>query len=103
MKIDIIDNTLVCEDNDLQTTLSYIKGDRKFPTYIEQGIIKIIFKTLEKEYNDKLNIENQLDLLPKEFIEKTVYDINNMFSKNGVIDYNNCYLQIGRASCRERV
>lgn len=92
MKVDAFDNTLICENDDLQTSLNYINENRQLPDEIEKSIIKIIYSELGLQCNNKLEIEKQLELLPKKFIEKTVCDINHMFSDDKLIDYTKYHL-----------
>lgn len=92
MKIDSFDNTLICEYDDLQTSLSYIKENRILSEEIERSIIKVIFNELGLYYDVDKEIKEHIELLPKQFVKNAVYDINNMFINNKVIDYNSIHL-----------
>ena len=92
MKIDSFDNTLICEHEDLQTVLAYFKNDRILPNYIEKLVLKLI---VEQVYSKEIifdSLEEYLAYLPNEFIQKTIADINSMFSKHAKVAYAHSHL-----------
>lgn len=92
MKVDFWDDTLICEHQDLQETLSYFKNDRKTPKYIERAILDYIYKQLHLKINENDSIEKKLNALPAGFIQKSLQDINSMFNTNKKIDYSKYHL-----------
>jgi hypothetical protein len=92
MKIDALDKTLICEYNDLQEALSYFKETRKIPAYLEQSILEYILEELNVESGESGSIEEYLEILPREFIQKSINDINSMFTGNQEVQYQHFYL-----------
>lgn len=86
MKIDIFDNTLVCEKEDLQSVLTYFKEDRKIPEYIEKSILKIV---LNKLYNRVSEVE---DIVYE-------YDIECYYKYYGKYDYEYDGEYYGKYDC----
>ncbi len=82
MKIDSFDGSLVCENEDLQTVLSYFKENRKIPEYIEISILKIITKVLCTKEISHNSVDDYLLSLPNGFIKQTANEINLMFSRD---------------------
>lgn len=92
MRVDILDNTIICEGEDLQESLNYIDENRELPIEIEKIILGVIYKELGLKYNENSSIMDNLNLLPEHFLEKIVSDINTMFKGNKKIDYKDNYL-----------
>jgi len=87
MKIDGYDNTLVCENEDLQTVLSYFKEYRKIPECLELALLKIVSEQIALGHIDYKTIDEYLMALPNNFINKTIKDINAMFSSFSKVTY----------------
>ena len=92
MRVDHFDNTMICESDDLQEALSYFKEARQMPEYIEKSIIELIFAELHIQSKEAATISQSFELLPAEFIKKTINDINAMFNSNREVQYDNFYL-----------
>ena len=92
MRVDILDNTIICEEDDLQKSLNYIDENRELPIEIEKAILYVILEELGLEYDDSLSFEDNLNALPKDFLKEIIWDINTMFKINDIIDYRHYYL-----------
>lgn len=92
MRVDMLDNTIICEGDDLQKSLNYIDENRQLPVEIEKIILNVIFKELGLKYDKSLSIKDNLDLLPKDLLTEIIWDINTMFKGNRTIDYRDNYL-----------
>lgn len=92
MKIDVIDNTLICENNDLQQTLSYFKEFRQMPEFFEMAILELLLDELEIEKKVPASLDTYLKQLPEDFVEQSIIDINNKFNANQEVKYNNFHL-----------
>lgn len=92
MRVDILDNTIICEEDDLQKSLNYIDETRELPIEIEKAILYVILEELGLEYDDSLSFEDNLNALPKDFLKEIIWDINTMFKINDIIDYRHYYL-----------
>lgn len=88
MRIDELDNTLVCDNEDYNTILSYFKEYRVLPNYIEKSILKIILRHLLKKPIMRNTIDEYMELIPDEFIRKAIFDINTMFNPKLKSDYS---------------
>ena len=92
MKIDVIDNTLICENNDLQQTLSYFKEFRQMPEFFEMAILELLLDELEIEKKVPASFDTYLKQLPEDFVEQSIININNKFNANQEVKYNNFHL-----------
>jgi ribosomal protein RSM22 (predicted rRNA methylase) len=92
MKVDSFDNTLICENEDLQTVLSYFKENRRMPEYIEKFVLKIIFIKIFGESIELETADEYLERLPLSFAQKTLRDIKTMFTRNKKVLYKQNYL-----------
>lgn len=72
MRVDILDNTIICKDDDLQKSLNYIDENRELPAEIEKIILQVVFKELGLKYDNGLSIKENLNLLPKNFLREIV-------------------------------
>lgn len=92
MKVDCFDNTLVCEKDDLQYSLSYFKDNRKVPEYVEKAILEYIYKKLKLSYSDNKSINELLENLPNDFIRQSIFEINTMFITPNEVEYKGLHL-----------
>ncbi len=92
VRVDILDNTIICKDDDLQKSLNYMDENRELPAEIEKIILQVVFKELGLKYDNGLSIKENLNLLPKNFLREIVLDINTMFKGSRKVDYRDCYL-----------
>jgi SAM-dependent methyltransferase len=92
MKIDSFDDTLVCENEDLQTILSYFKENRRMPEYIEKFVLKIIIEKTSGKNVDLETVDEYLSKLPLSFVQKSLQDIKTMFTLNNKVSYKQNYL-----------
>lgn len=91
MKIDDFDNTLVCDQEDMQTVLSFFKEYRVLPEYIEKAILKVIIEELYNKNISFISIEDYLNSMPCGFIKNAIADINTMFSAKYKANYDQSY------------
>jgi SAM-dependent methyltransferase len=92
MKVDCYDNTMICEDPDLQDVFIYFKNDRIIPDYIEKAILKTIHSKLLSQFDESGTVYEYLEKLPLDFVKKTIKDINTIFSNNGNVSYKGRHL-----------
>ncbi|MBV1820521.1 hypothetical protein L0P54_10720 [Anaerosalibacter bizertensis] len=92
MKVDSFDNTLICEGEDLQEALSYFKNYREIPVYVEEAILRLILDKLGYENINFDVLEELLNKLPNDFVERSINGIHTVFNRNKKVDYENFYL-----------
>ncbi len=90
MKIDSFDNTLICENDELETVLSFFEERREIPEYIELSILRVVSKKLGLQ--DFRTINEYLNNLPKNFMDYLISTVNGMYSSNCQINYCNRHL-----------
>ncbi len=92
MKVDVIDNTLISEECEFETVLSFFKEKRKFPEYIELYILKIISEQIGIGTNEYFTAEEYLNNLPTCFIKREISSIDEMYGCKSKISYKDKYL-----------
>ncbi len=92
MRIDEFDHTLVCDEEDLQTVLSYVKDYRVLPDYIESSILKIILERRRNLAHDIKTIDDYFQFITDDEVEAFIYDINSMFFAHSKADYTSRHL-----------
>lgn len=91
MKIDSIDGTITCEENDMQIALGFFKDYRKMPVYLEKTILKYIFKKLNIIFDFNKSIDESLKMLPESYIDNIIKDMGSMFKTNKSVNYSNLW------------
>ncbi len=92
MKVDSFDNTLVFENNDLQTVLLYFKENRRMPEYIERAMLRVILEKTTRNDMELETVDEYFSRLPLSFVQKTITDITILFSRNIEVSYKQNYL-----------
>ena len=90
MKIDNFDNTMICENDEFESVLSFFKENREIPEYIELSILKIVSKKMGLQ--DCYTIKEYLNNLPKDFVDYIISTISRMYGNNFQVNYNNRHL-----------
>lgn len=83
MRIDPLDNTLVCQKDDLQK-LHFHQDDCILPAEIELGLLKIACGSVGIEPYDGDSATEACEHLPKWFLNRIVAQINGFFLNSGV-------------------
>lgn len=92
MRIDSIDGTMICNDEDIQTVLSCLSGKKRLSEYIEKYILEIVLKQLKFNKSNESEISEMLDRLPDAFMKETVNSIEGMYIMNENVNYFKLYL-----------
>lgn len=92
MRIDDFDHTLVCDEEDFQTVLGYFKDYRALPDYIEISVLKILLNRFNKGSYDFKTVDDYFRLIPDDYINKIIKDINSMFCPQSKAEYLNRHL-----------
>ncbi len=87
MKIDELDKTLVCGENDFQVVLTYFKDNRRVPDYIEKAIMKIVLQDLYLRDACFEKIEEYFQFLPEIFVNDVISNLNTMFFNFPKVEY----------------
>lgn len=90
MKVDIFDNTLISENDEYSTVLSFFKEKRIFPQYIELCILKII--SGQKDAHEYSTVNEYLDNLSANFIIKEINTIDEMYRFKSKVSYKDKHL-----------
>lgn len=91
MRVDPLDNTLICNNDDLQISLCLHRGDCVLPVEIELGLLRIAYEAEDIEPYTGESIEDAFEHMPKRLLNRIVAQINELFIKQEV-DYTGRHL-----------
>jgi len=92
MKLDRLENRLICEQFDFQESLGYLRESRIVPEDIEACVLKLVLKKLGVAFADEESVEDLLQRLPEGFVHNCVTQVNGAYSRPGKIDYAGFHL-----------
>ena len=92
MKVDILDNTLISEEDDIFLLYNTFKKFREVPTYIESEILEYVLNDFKIKYDLSFSLDEKLNLLPSDFIKNTIRLLNSKYNEIKTIDYRDFYL-----------
>ena len=91
MRVDPLDNTLVCQRGDLHNTLRFHREDCVLPAEIELGLLRAAYEAEGVEPYTGDTAEEAFEHMPKWLLERFVAQINGLFIEPEV-DYTGKHL-----------
>lgn len=86
MRVDPLDNTLICHEDDLQRTLRFHQEDCVLPPSIELGLLNAVCEAAGIKSYTGDSVKEACGYLPEKLLSRIIAQINDLF-RHSTVDY----------------